>query len=159
MVFHGNFPHHYLVEGNVFYNAVFDYHHFENGPGTTLLRNRILGSPATLTWWMNGYGTWLDGPHDGENLVGNVYLHDAVLTFELHNGPRAAQDTFVAGNTWSGSIDWGDLGADTPLPSSLYRSCPPHFWPADLPWPPFGPDVVGSETARIPAQVRYEALP
>jgi len=107
---------------------------------------------------MNGYGTWLDGPHDGENIVGNVFLHDAILTFELHSGPRPAEDTFVAGNRLSGTVDWGDLDADTPLPPSLYRSCPPDFWPEDLPWPPFGPDVVGSETARIPAQIRYEAL-
>lgn len=158
VVFHGNYPHHYLVEGNVFYNAVFDYHHFANGPGTTIFRNRILGSPQTLTWWMNGYGIWLDGPQDGENLVGNVLLHDAIITLELHNGPEPAEDVFVAANSLSGAVEWGDLDEGTPLPPSLYRGCRPAFWPEDLPFPPFGPDVAGAETNVIPAQRRYEEL-
>jgi len=158
VVFHGNFPHHYLIEGNVFYNAVFDYHHFENGPGTTIFRNRILGNPWYLTWWMNGYGIWLDGPHDGQNLVGNVLLHDSIITFELHNGPSPPEDMLVAANTLSGTVEWGDLDAGTGLPPSLYRSCPPSFWPGDLEWPPYGPDVAGSETNKIPAQIRYEAI-
>jgi hypothetical protein len=158
VVFHGNYPHHYLIEGNVFYNAVFDYHHFENGPGTTIFRNRILGNPWVLTWWMNGYGIWLDGPHDGQNLVGNVLLHDSIITFELHNGPSPPEDMFVAANTLSGAVDWGDLEEGAALPPSLYRSCPPSFWPADLPWPPFGPDVPDSATNIIPAQIRYEEI-
>ncbi len=158
VVFHGNFPHHYLVEGNVFYNAVVDYHHFENGPGNTLFRNRILGNPDNLTWWMNGYGIWIDGPHDGQNLVGNLLLNDSVITFRLHNGPREAEDVFVAANTLSGEVEWGDLPAGTELPPSLYRGCRPSFWTDDLAWPPFGPDVPGSESNRIPAQVRYEAI-
>lgn len=158
VVFHGNFPHHYLIEGNVFYNAVFDYHHFEQGPGNTIFRNRILGNPDNLTWWMNGYGIWLDGPHDGQNLVGNLLLHDSIITYQLHNATEEPEDMFVAANTLSGTLQWGDLPAGSELPPSLYRSCPPPFWTDDLPWPPFGPDVPGSETNRIPAQVRYETL-
>ncbi len=158
VVFHGNYPHHYLIEGNVFYNAIFDYHHFENGPGTTIYRNRILGSPDDLTWWMNSYGTWIDGPHDSQNLVGNLYLNDSFITLDLHNGPTEAQDVFMAANRLSGAVDWGELPDDTTLSPSLYRSCPPPFWRDDLPWPPYGPEVDDAATNRIPAQIRYEQL-
>ena len=158
VVFHGNFPHHYLIEGNVFYNAILDYHHYENGPGITIFRNRILGSPHNLTWWMNGYGIWIDGPHHGQNLVGNVMLNDSIITFDLHNGPSPAEDVFVAANELSGAIEWGDLAEGTELPPSLYTGCPPSFWPDELEWPPFGPDVTGAAANPIPAGLRYEEI-
>jgi len=158
VVFHGNFPHHHLIEGNVFYNAILDYHHFEQGPGNTVYRNRILGSPHELTWWMNGYGYWIDGPHHGQNLVGNVFLNDSFYTMDLHNGPSPPEDVFIAANELSGAVEWGDLDAGDTLSPSLYRGCAPGFWPDDLDWPPFGPDVPGSHANPIPAQLRYEEI-
>ena len=78
---------------------------------------------------------------------------------ELQTELRAAPET-VAAPVIPGIEDvlrvLGPLPPETKLPPSLYLKDMPTFWPKDLAWPPFGPEVAGSASARIPAQLRYE---
>jgi hypothetical protein len=55
------------------------------------------------------------------------------------------------------SVKWDPGIASHDLPKSHYLSGKPAFF-GDLPWPAYGPDVPGSETNKIPAQIRYESL-
>ena len=67
------------------------------------------------------------------------------------------RDCFFDEAKVKGEVDWGPLPADTRLPPSLYLKNRPSFWPEDLVWPPFGPDVSEWVKKKLPAQLRYEA--
>jgi hypothetical protein len=155
VVAHGNFPHHVLFEGNVFYIACVDRSHTTNGVNV-FFRNCALGQPPKYGWWQEGAGIVIMGTNDDQVVVGNYLRNDAVVLLQKHEDPRTSLNSLIAGNVVKGQVDWGPLPADTKLPASLYLKDRPPYWPPELAWPPFGPDAAGSATDRIPAQIRYE---
>jgi hypothetical protein len=155
VVAHGNFPHTILFEGNVFYDACVDRSHKTNGPHF-FFRNCALGQPPKYGWWQEGAGIVIMGTNDRQFVVGNVLRNESVVLLQKHQDPRTSRGTLVAGNKVKGKVDWGPLPAGTKLPASLYRKERPAYWPADLAWPPFGPDVGDPTGHGIPAQIRYE---
>jgi hypothetical protein len=152
---HGNYPHNVLLEGNVFYNGCVDRSHTTNGPHV-FFRNGALGQPRLYGWWQEGAGIVVMGENDNQVVVGNCLYNDSGILLQKHQDARTSQNTLIAGNIVKGQVEWGPLPADTKLPPSLYLKERPAFWPKDLPWPAFGPDVADLASARIPAQLRYE---
>ena len=53
-------------------------------------------------------------------------------------------------------IEWDPAIESKMLPPSLYRSAPPSWWPASVPWPSIGPDKT-PRTGGNPAFVRFKA--
>ena len=155
LVAHGNFPHNILFEGNVFYDGSVDHSHNVNGPHF-LFRNCALGQPKKYGWWQEGAGIVIEGDNDGQVVVGNVLRNDSEILLQKQTYDRISVNSLIAGNLMKGQVDWGPLPAGTRLPASLYLKARPAFWPEGLAWPPFGPDVPGANTNRIPAQLRYE---
>jgi len=149
--------------GNVFYNACVDVSHNINGPHFLingphfLFRNKALGQPKYYGWWQESCGITIMGENDGQIVVGNVLANDSKIFLHKHSAPRLPEDTLIVGNVVKGETDWGPMPADTKLPRSLYLTEKPSFWPEDLAWPPFGPDVPESGQSKLPAQLRYEA--
>ena len=70
---------------------------------------------------------------------------------------------FVASEVPSGlSLYSNPVPATQSLPASLYLAAKPSGWPASIPWPAIGPDIMGGDIAgvgghayAIPAQVCY----
>ena len=58
----------------------------------------------------------------------------------------------------NGQPQWNTLSGSSVIPASLYLESAPDFWPANLAWPPYGHDVSGSASNKIPAQIRYEEI-
>jgi hypothetical protein len=142
---HGHYPNHNLYEGNLFWWAGVADFWGQAGPENTFFRNRIQGK-------MNdGAGVSLYDASHRQNVVANHFLRGA--TIERESG---IADTFEEGNVLDGVPDWNTLPASADLPASLYLDTPPHFWPDNLPWPAFGPDIAGSATNDIPAKLRFE---
>lgn len=158
VVFHGNYPHSNLVEGNVMYASVVDYDHLTNGPWNTFFRNRVLCNPIPWGDWLEGVALWIDGPSDNQTFVGNHVLNAGRIQQVTHNGPRLPSGILVGANLRPTGVDWGGLPSGAELPASLYRTDRPGFWPDSLPWPPFGPGVPASTANKIPAQMRWEAM-
>jgi len=154
-VAHGNFPHHILLEGNVFYNGCIDVSHRTNGPHF-FFRNKALGQPKNYSWWQVGLGIVVMGTNDGQVIVGNYLANDSAIALQPYRGSRAPENCLVGGNLVKGQVEWGVLPAEGGLPDSLYRKGKPSYWPEDLAWPPFGPDVEKVEERKRPAQLRYE---
>lgn len=155
-VAHGNFPHHILLEGNVFYNGCIDVSHKTNGPHF-LFRNKALGQPKNFGYWQEGCGIVIMGENDGQVVVGNYLANDSKIHIQKHRAPRTAKDLLIGGNVISGKVEWGPFPPETKFPPSLYLKKKPSFWPADLAWPPYGPDVKDPLKNKLPAQVRYES--
>jgi len=168
--FHGHYPHHNLVEGNIIYGAVIDHIWKDNGPHNTFFRNKIKGLPDYHTAvWLGGAGIHIDGPSDSQNLIGNLFLNGAFIEIGTHSysPPRSALDTYIAANDYPGVRyfttgvvrgplnAWDNLSMDAALPPSLYLDSAPDFWPAGMQWPPYGPDVL---EGAIPAELRYAGL-
>lgn len=153
---HGHFPHHTLFEGNVFYYAEVDYVHGQNGPGNIFFRNKFRGQPDPYGGWREGEAFYVVGPSHGQVVVGNVFLNGAKLTVDNSRGQ--IENIFVEGNTFDGVVEWTDVSTDDRLPASLYTTQKPDFWPDNLPWPAFGPDIPASNVNKIPAQLRYEGM-
>jgi len=53
------------------------------------------------------------------------------------------------------TIEWDPGIASHDLPPSLYRSAPPAWWPADVAWPPIGPDRTPRNGGN-PAYLRFK---
>jgi hypothetical protein len=121
-------------------------------------RNRALGQPDHYDGWLEGYGFAVDGISDDQSIVANQVDATSLLLIidRTDEYGRLAEGILTAANVVGGSVDWDGFAPETPLPPSLYRGARPEFWPPELPWPPFGPDVAGSATNRIPAQIRWE---
>lgn len=152
---HGNFPHHILFEGNIFYNGVVDLSHKTNGPHF-FFRNRALGQPKKYGGWQEGAGLVVMGENDRQVLAGNHLLNGSAILLHKADGARTSQDSYIAANIVKDQVEWGAAKPGAVLPPSLYLKAAPAWWSANLPWPAFGPGVKDSATNRIPAQVRWE---
>ncbi len=109
---------------------------------------------------------------------GEFYLNIQVI-YRL-GYPNVANNGFTAANPWSayslsypdakvketmirhGNYDyfnaatvWDPSVSDRALPSSLFHTSKPAWWPSALQWPPIGPDLT-PKVNRIPAEVCYE---
>jgi hypothetical protein len=65
---------------------------------------------------------------------------------------------------WHGNWDpdnngvvWNPSNSDHTIPPSLYLTSAPAWWPAQLAWPPIGPDL-SLMAGPIPAQVRWQQM-
>jgi hypothetical protein len=63
----------------------------------------------------------------------------------VNNGVR-----FLASEVPSGLTQFANpVPASQTLPASFYLSAKPSWWPAPIPWPPIGPDVIGGNIANV----------
>ncbi|HTS81963.1 MAG TPA: hypothetical protein VMH40_15280, partial [Myxococcaceae bacterium] len=120
----------------------------------------------------------LQGTDVGMNVVGNILGTTGVTQvfdndtdsappsiFELGQGigGQGQSDVVVTtllrfGNwdAFHGSTQWGTGGAQT-LPSSLYRSGKPAWWPSGTAWPWVGPDL-NPTVETLPAKARSDGM-
>ncbi|MEZ4700045.1 MAG: discoidin domain-containing protein [Rhodothermales bacterium] len=142
---HGHFPNHNLYEGNLFWwSGIADFWG-QVGPENTFFRNRIQGKTS------GGPGMSIYDVSNRQNVIANHFLRGSRIEKD-----GAIEDTYEEGNVIDGNPVWNTLSSGATLPASLYLTSPPDFWPANLPWPAFGPDVSGSDLNDIPAKMRYE---
>ena len=144
---HGHYSNHNLYEGNIVWWAGFADFWGQLGPENTLFRNQVWGKRE------GGEGVSVYDNSDRQNIIGNDFLRESELATD-----NDVDDLYEEGNRINGRIQWNALDPSAALPPSLYLDAAPNFWPGDLTWPPFGPDIAGAETNKIPAQLRYEGL-
>ncbi len=144
---HGHFSNHNLYEGNIVWWVGFADFWGQVGPENTLFRGQINGKKE------NDQGVIVYDNSDSQNIISNHFLRNSTLEKDAD-----VDDLFEEGNMIQGTTVWNTLSGSSTIPPSLYLESPPEFWPSDLAWPAFGPDVAGSETNKIPAQLRYEEI-
>lgn len=144
---HGHYSNHNLFEGNIIWWGGFADFWGQVGPENTLYRNQVQGKAE------NDQGIIVYDNSDSQNIIANDFLRNSTLEKDAD-----VDDLYEEGNIIQGAAVWNTLSGAATLPPSLYLENPPDFWPADLPWPAYGPDVSGSALNKIPAQLRYEEL-
>jgi hypothetical protein len=168
-----------LWEGNIGYQATGDFIHGSSSHNT-VYRSRSLGwqreetdsnnnavSFATRNTYMNVVGCVLGtaGKSDRyEALPGQPYSNTDVVIWAL-GIMHGVEDTNVAATLLrhgnydyvNNDVIWDPAIAEHTLPASLYLTSKP-AWFGSVPFPPIGPDVAGL-TEKLPAQLRYEAMP
>jgi len=120
----------------------------------------------------------LQGTNVGMNVVGNILgkagvtqiydnysSSDPASIYELGQGlggqgqNDVVVQTLLRTGNWDvfhGSTQWGASGVQT-LPSSLYRSSKPAWWPSGTSWPWVGPDL-NPTVQTLPAKARSDAM-
>ena len=181
---HCSFSHMELIEGNLAPHVGATVTH-GNGGYLTFFRNYSSSqfadpsvADSTLPRTGNITALELQGTNVGMNVVGNV-LGKAGVTqiydnysdsspasiYELGQGlgGQGQNDVVVQtllriGNwdAFHGSTQWNASGAQT-LPSSLYRSGKPAWWPSGVSWPWVGPDL-NPMVQTLPAKARSDAM-
>ena len=173
-----------LWEGNNGDKALADWTHGSSSHNT-LLRNKLRGCDPGGRWDQSavhiayynrkwnvlgnilgtaGYHTVYEhsnGESDDPSVDRVIYRLGYSLDKSLGNpcDDPATMDLIRHGN-WDAvtrSVKWDPNIAGHDLPRSYYLSGKPAFF-GDLPWPAYGPDVPGSETNKMPAQVRYASM-
>ncbi len=144
---HGHYSNHNLYEGNKFWWGGFADFWGQVGPKNTLYRNQVQGKAE------GDQGVIVYDNSDSQNIIANDFLRNSTLEKDAD-----VDDLYEEGNVIEGAPVWNTLSGSADLPPSLYLENAPDFWPADLPWPAYGPDVSGSDLNKIPAQLRYEDL-
>jgi uncharacterized protein (TIGR03382 family) len=119
----------------------------------TFFRNKVRGQPDPYGYWREGVGILLGSSTDRQNVVANMLINGSDLVIDHEDGQ--VEDLFIEGNVVDGSAEWDTLEMSSALPDSLYRDAPPRFWPSDMVWPPFGPDIEYAATNQVPAERRY----
>jgi len=136
---HGFYSHSNLFEGNVCHNIFYADYWGPTGPRTVAYRNRIYGLDSLD-------GIYVDDYSHGESVIANIIpgLGQLNVSPEIKN-------TYKEGNIINGETQWNTLSDASDLPNSLYLSDKPYFWDNSYAYPPFGPDIAGTETNEIPA--------
>jgi hypothetical protein len=151
---HGHYPFMNLFEGNsVEFIHSTDYWGAA-GPGNTFFRNRITTS-----------GIRLEDYSAKQNVLANEVLDtpEAKAFFaygdkaEMKNGIAVCTEVIEPLVAFNRSNRENTPANSPSLPASLYLKEKPAFWPADLPWPAFGPEFAYG-THRIPAQLRWAQI-
>ncbi len=152
MSMHGMYSHNNLFEGNVCYNATYADYWGPTGPHVTTFRNRYFGSDDIARGWTNRLpdtarsGINIHDFSQSQNAIANIIPAAGHLFIDT-----SCHDTYLEGNMVKGLTEWNALSPSSALPPSLYLSSAPEYWTNGLVWPPYGPDVSGSETDVIPA--------
>jgi hypothetical protein len=175
---HCSFPHMELIEGNYAPHVGATVTHGNNGY-LTFYRNysssrfappAVAGSNEEQT----GNITAIQFPTGdiGMNVLGNVlgsegysrvydaYDSDPISIYSLGGaGDVSATSLYRSGNYdyVNRETVWDPSDSAHSLPPSLYRSCPPGWWPASLPWPWAGPDL-DPMVGTLPAKDRSDHL-
>lgn len=144
---HGHYSNNNLYEGNVVWWVGFADFWGQLGPKNTLYRNQVQGKKE------GGEGVVIYDNSDWQNVLGNDLLRGSTLEQDAD-----VDELYAEGNVIGGVAQWNTLSGSATLPSSLYLESPPSFWPSDMAWPPYGPDVSGSTLNRIPAMDRYDFI-
>jgi hypothetical protein len=133
---HGHYPFMNLFEGNrVEYIHSTDYWG-PAGPGNTFFRNRVTRAAVHL-----------EDRSPRQNVIGNDVVPIPARPDWLYRpaSARVIDGVVVHAEVIDPLLLANRVGSSEPaapvpdLPASLYRRSPPAFWPADLPWPAFGP--------------------
>lgn len=174
-----------LYEGNYTTNIVGDDIHGSNSH-TTLFRNVVHGliagktaqlSPIIFTRnssYLNSVGNILgtSGTHDDyqqdayDGFTSPSFSASKAIynlgwaNFHSPNHTEATADTAYQHGSWdvvTNGIVWDAGNADHTLPSSLYLTAKPSWWPASMAWPPYDPanETLDSHE-RIPAGYLFE---
>jgi hypothetical protein len=122
--FHGHYPSHNLIEGNVVQKITVSDWWGPAGPGNTLLRNCVQAK-----------GILVDDASHGQNILGNFLAPGTDIWID-----DSVRDTFVHGNVINGVVQWDSDTPDHESPASLYLPFAPDFFEG-LEWPAIGPDV------------------
>jgi hypothetical protein len=144
-----------LFEGNIGPGFGGDYIH-GNQVMNTVFRNYWLGSdPNRIDNLGYGYSPVPDDPLVATTLMrwGNYDTVNNAVRWQASEVP-------------SGISPYGNAVPNSQtLPASLYLSSKPSWWPASIPWPAIGPDVIGGNISgvgghahMIPAQVCYNRM-
>jgi hypothetical protein len=140
---HGMYPHNNLFEGNVGYNIVFSDYWGPTGPKSTGFRNSFYGVDSARC------GIKIHDFSQTQNAIANIIPAIGTLAIDT-----SCHDEYLEGNVIHGTAHWNSLSALSVLPPSLYLDTTPDFWPVNLPFPPFGPDISNSSNNTIPAMQR-----
>ena len=176
---HGPHPFMNLFEGNVTSKLAHD-NTFGSASHNTSFRNHVVNwsvsntTPTSGRWAMdiqqhsyynNLVGNVIGQPGDTGERFAKTGISGRTLAsyrfgFECPGcgtvtDPKVEQTTLVSGNyDYIGKgVIWDETSGHV-LPSSLYLTTRPSFWPASLPWPAFGPDL-NPMVGVIPAELRY----
>ena len=181
---HCSFSHMELIEGNWAPHMGATVTH-GNGGYLTFFRNyssTVFADPSvadsTLPRTGNITALELQGTDVGMNVVGNVLGKtgvtqiydnytgsDPASIYELGQGiggqgqSDVVVQTLLRTGNWDafhGSTQWDASGVQT-LPSSLYRSAKPTWWPQGTSWPWVGPDL-NPTVQTLPAKARSDAM-
>ncbi len=144
---HGHFSNHNLYEGNKVWWVGFADFWGQVGPENTLFRGQIHGKEES------DEGVIIYDNSDSQNIIANDFLRNSTLENDAD-----VDDLYTEGNVIQGTPVWNTLSSSAIVPPSLYLESAPDYWPTDLAWPAYGPDVSESSTNKIPAELRYEAI-
>jgi len=185
IVEHGPHPMMNLIEGNCCGSKIIGDMYWGSASHNTYFRNRVYqATPTGLNYgtWLVDFYIW----HKYENIVGNVLgtpgyeteyeenctpyaYYGGKIVYKLgyanNSGSTAGSDPMIAatmirhGNydTVTSGVTWDPSIAVQQMPPSLTYAQKPAWMGANA-WPAYGPDVAGSLTSKIPAQLRYEAM-
>jgi hypothetical protein len=175
---HCSFPHMELMEGNWAPHMGATITHgnagyltfFRNHASSQFAPPAVVGSTAAQTG--NVAALEFDQGDIGMNVVGNVLGAAGVsAAYESYDagdfsiyllggaGDVSATSLYRHGNhdAVHGAVVWDPAVADHTLPSSLYLSGTPGWWPAGLAWPWAGPDLVPM-VGTLPAKQRSDGM-
>jgi hypothetical protein len=119
----------------------------------------VLGTSTYHTVYQCVYNSPATCSNSGQ--IYSVGYQDSATTNETYTGTSLMRwgnyDTvnaavrFVNAEVPTGLADGfaNTVPASQTLPASFYLNAKPAWWPASIPWPPFGPDVTGGNIANL----------
>jgi hypothetical protein len=174
-------PHHMLFEGNQAFNYDSDNTH-GSAIYHTVFRNHLTGFRRSYTGLGNGRTVGLAYGSYWHTIVGNVlgtpgamggWIYEDTATepnsraiwrlgyeaihWEQDADPQVAATTIREGN-WDYLRNASDAAPALALPSSLYLSTRPSWWPTCEPWPWVTPESA-TKLGRLPARARADGAP
>ena len=152
LAFHASYAYMNLMEGNMLTESYADNSkdgwttvEATTGPGNTWFRNYASGQVGCI-----------QSDTTRQNIIGNDVGSLDTTGIDLYVGANNVSGTNEVWNApWPGGvINWGVFSTNAVFPASLYLTNRPAFFNNNMPWPPFGPDVINwGVTNVIPARI------